>query len=313
MAVLGEEAFVDGDNDYISDDSSFYGDDNLRQSLSELAEAFDPATYWPTHALRIATIAATASAKAAAAAASTTTNAQDLYNPYADLVSCRQLSEPVSAFLARLPPSSTQSTSIGSPWIRIANARSPRRATAEDWAGFTAAGTQLLETFSSKKAELEASMVGKAKGTLTRKLNPLRQKLETDLLAAARERGCTTGKWMLFPPLGDVDSVWGEVATGTAEGELGVAAKVAAREGEGEVERGEGSLVCVYTKDFADSGDVKRVLLALKGMGLLRDEGRGIYYKCDAFTHLGINSGNEWGLKASFHSSKAMLSDGEKR
>jgi len=127
-------------------------------------------------------------------------------------------------------------------------------------------------------------MPGKAKANITRKVTPLRKQLEKDLLAAAKERECTTGKWMLFPTVEDVDYVWGKVAKGTAEGELGVAAKVAAMENGGEGDGGGRRLICVYTKDFGDAEDVKRVLLGLKEMGLLRGddggEGRGIYYKC---------------------------------
>lgn len=182
-------------------------------------------------------------------------------------------------------------------------------------------------------------MPGKAKATITRKVTPLRLKLEKDLLAAATECGCTSGKWMLFPTVQDVDYVWSRVAKGTAEGELGIAAKVAAADDEGEIEGGKRRLICVYTKDFGDADDVKRVLLGLKGMGFLRGEdggeGRGIYYKCgewyspvlggvdgvcgrvltyvaDAFTHLGINSGNEWGIKASLFSSKDILGNVKK-
>ena len=178
----------------------------------------------------------------------------------------------------------TTSASIGSPWIYIANPHSPSLATAEDWAGFNAKGTELLDAHSAARADIEASMPGKAKGAITRKVTPLRKQLEIDLLAAAKERKCTTGKWMLFPTVEEVDYVWGKVAKGTAEGELGIAAKVAAAEDEGEVDGGKRRLICVYTKDFEDAEDVKRVLLKLKEMGLLRGEdggeGRGIYYKC---------------------------------
>lgn len=33
----------------------------------------------------------------------------------------------------------------------------------------------------------------------------------------------------------------------------------------------------------------------------------------DAYTHLGINSGNEWGIKASLFSSKDILGGGVKK
>ena len=89
---------------------------------------------------------------------------------------------------------------------------------------------------------------------------------------------------MLFPAVEDVDYVWSQIAKGTAEAELGVAAKVAAAGEEEETDGGRRRLICVYTKDFGDREDVKRVLVGLKRMGLLRGEdggeGRGIYYKC---------------------------------
>jgi len=257
------------------------GDDSLRASLTKRARSFDPSTYWSSHNLRLFTIAVTASTKPAKPPPSTSAS---LHNPYADLLNGRQLSETVSAFLTRLPPSVTTSASIGSPWIFIANPHAPNRATFEDWAGFTARGAELLDTLSVARADFEASMPGKAKAIITRKVTPLRKQLELDLLSAAKERKCTTGKWMLFPTVQDVDYVWSKVAKGTAERELGVAAKVAAMEDGGEGDSGARRLICVYTKDFADAEDVKRVLLGLKAMGLLRGddggEGRGIYYKC---------------------------------
>lgn len=123
-------------------------------------------------------------------------------------------------------------------------------------------------------------MAGKSKATATRKITPVRKQLEADILSAAQQTGCTTGKWMLFVAREDVDYVWGKVAQGTAEDELGVAAKVAAAAGG---EEGRERLICVYTRDFEDKVDVGRVLRGLKGMGLLLNgdgNERVIYYKC---------------------------------
>lgn len=118
---------------------------------------------------------------------------------------------------------------------------------------------------------------------------------------------------MLFPIAEDVNRIWSLVAAATADGELGHAAKVATDDGSGN----QGSrLICIYTEDFSDKEDVKRVLKRLVGMGLVNGKGpmgeeRGIYYKADAFTHLGIDSKNEWGLKASLFSSKDVLAEGK--
>ena len=126
-------------------------------------------------------------------------------------------------------------------------------------------------------------MSGKSKGVITRKITPLRQRLEADILSTAQRTGCTTGKWMLFVAGEDVDHVWAEVAKGTAEDELGVAAKVAAAGGDEGRER----LICVYTRDFEEKVDVARVLKGLKVMGLLRNgdgNERVIYYKCGGWS-----------------------------
>ena len=78
---------------------------------------------------------------------------------------------------------------------------------------------------------------------------------------------------MLFAGAADVNRVWGIVARATVGGQLGVAAKVATERGGGAAR-----LVCVYTGDFADRGDVGRVVEGLVGLGLVG--GREVYYKC---------------------------------
>ena len=87
---------------------------------------------------------------------------------------------------------------------------------------------------------------------------------------------------MLFPAERDVPRVWEGVAMGTGRGELGVSAKVATRDEEDEEGRkGKPRLVCVYTKDFGDRVDVRRVVEGLVGRGLVEGGmGRAVYYKC---------------------------------
>ena len=67
-------------------------------------------------------------------------------------------------------------------------------------------------------------------------------------------------------------------------------------------------IVCIYTKDFRDEDDVLRVLQELEVLGLIR-EGRSIYYKSDAFTHLDLYSAtaNKYGLQASLYTSQKLL------
>ncbi|KAJ7218912.1 ankyrin repeat-containing domain protein [Mycena rebaudengoi] len=92
---------------------------------------------------------------------------------------------------------------------------------------------------------------------------------------------------------------------------IGIGAKIAtASKEEGDRSR----LICVYTRDFTDEEDVKRVLLELGRMGFVpaekggsKSKGKGIHYKCDAYTHLDVYAGNEYGLRPSIYSSAQML------
>ena len=120
----------------------------------------------------------------------------------------------------------------------------------------------------------------------------------------------------MFPIAESVNQIWAPVAKAVADGELGHVAKVATDDGSGD--QYQRRLVCVYTEDFEDKKDVKRVLDRLVGLGLVKNtkdttgqEGM-IYYKADALTHLEINRDNEWGLKPSLYSSREILRDGKK-
>ncbi|KAI7526736.1 hypothetical protein KC331_g16785 [Hortaea werneckii] len=68
------------------------------------------------------------------------------------------------------------------------------------------------------------------------------------------------------------------------------------------------SVICVYTFDFTDIKDVRRVLNQLAELGLYgpRDQ-RGIFYKANAWTDMDFKSDNPYKIKASFFSSRAML------
>ncbi|KAK6387707.1 hypothetical protein LTS17_000976 [Exophiala oligosperma] len=245
------------------------------------------------------------------------------HNFYEGMELAKQLSESLTDFLDRLPPSQTPSSR--GHWIYIANPYPPLRKTpsgkvfteAADVATFRQLGTRLLEDFLTTKEQVESQNPGKAAGTITRLLRPERERLDSGVRDLARDSNITTGKWMLFPSSEDVDRVWSLVAQGTLEGTLGIGAKVATSpdpESAGVKDKEGSRLICVYTHDFADKEDVKRVLLGLKKLGLLNGggggdaaEARAIYYKSDAYTYLDISSGNEYKLKASMFSSRDIL------
>ncbi|RAK91890.1 DUF1917-domain-containing protein [Aspergillus costaricaensis CBS 115574] len=223
--------------------------------------------------------------------------------------------EPISSFLARLRPSSTLSTSPTGSWIYISsysyqNPQADIKKLVED-------GTAELRAHENKISQVCAEHAKKPKKTqtpaaLTRELTKHRVDLERSLFALSRETGVVSGKWMLFISPAKVDEVWGVVAEATAKGELGFGAKVAtaaAAAADVAAASGDGGskktrLICIYTKDYEDRADVERVLRKMAELELVDLDGRPIYYKCDAYTHLDIKGGNVWGLRASMYSSR---------
>ena len=109
---------------------------------------------------------------------------------------------------------------------------------------------------------------------------------------------------MLFPRLNDASRYWYKIAEATIDNRLGIGAKISTGLGEAREER----LICIYTKDFSDMDDVRRVLDGLVELDFVSSNNpRGIYYKPDAYTYLDISSGNEYGLPASLYSSRDLL------
>lgn len=116
---------------------------------------------------------------------------------------------------------------------------------------------------------------------------------------------------MLFPTEQDVNRTWLGVCEAVADDRLGCTAKVAtaghSRASSSANATSKVRLICVYTRDFSNLEDVRRVLDELCELGLASREGNGIYYKCDAYTYLGIESDNKYKLKASLYSSRELL------
>ncbi|KAK4099119.1 DUF1917-domain-containing protein [Parathielavia hyrcaniae] len=189
------------------------------------------------------------------------------------------------------------------PWYWIANpkrsAYANGRADPGDFESFSREGHALLHEF-------KATIEGCARNDPIR--TQLREVLKGEIGALTSKWGVTVGKWMLFPKVGEVNEVWRRVCDGVETNRLGTAAKVSTScQVHGDPTR----LICVYTKDFTDVVDVKRVLDALVAMGLVTaNMPRGITYKCDAYTYLDIYGKNEYGLQASMYGIKEMLTQG---
>jgi len=112
-------------------------------------------------------------------------------------------------------------------------------------------------------------------------------------------------QWMLFPQADDVPRAWKLICEAVVEDRLGPSAKIGT---EGLKGRRNQRLICVYTRDFSDQEDVRRVAEELASMNLApRDGSKGLYYKPDAFTHLNLNSDNAYKLTTSIYCTGDIL------
>jgi hypothetical protein len=259
------------------------------------------------------------------------------HNPYAGVHCAWQLTETIDDFLVRLPPSTTNDIEVG-PWIFICNPYIHRKSKMEAQSQYVKGcedeapeedGTDLLRFCQGGMERLNlvtklVDHVNQASVTpvmRTREKNKASLDASRDILALAHALHVRAGKWMIFCSMHKVDEIWEIIARATASNELGIAAKVAARS---ETDPRKERLICVYTADFADAADVERVALKIKHLGLIPSRGKPLYYKpgskhcsaleeystdnlADAYTYLGIGSGNAWGVKASIYNSKDMF------
>jgi hypothetical protein len=216
-----------------------------------------------------------------------------------DVTTCNP-AETVEQFLKRMPVSDRRCAQEG-PWLWI-HAPDQRLQKEAQVCEFTQAGVELLRGYNDQRDEIEHQCRGKTKGIVTRKLKPYSEQLKTDILKLATALNTTCGKWMLFPGTNDVSHDWALVAKATADGKLGQTSKVATWD-----PSRSHVLICVYTPDFNDVAQIKRVLHSLIGLGLRSLTSRLIYYKCDAYTYLSIESDNPYKLKASLYSSRDLL------
>ncbi|MBN9743535.1 hypothetical protein DMP23_21060 [Amycolatopsis sp. A1MSW2902] len=90
------------------------------------------------------------------------------------------------------------------------------------------------------------------------------------LAVEAPERGPVRapGKWMVFVYTADVDHWWALISQAVETGVLGPSAKVATAKPNPNVTNPRARLICVYTADWRDRGDVRRVLRVLRGLGV---------------------------------------------
>ncbi len=89
-----------------------------------------------------------------------------------------------------------------------------------------------------------------------------------------------SGKWLIFVDSKDVDEVWAKIKDATEIGKLGDSAKVATAKPNPVSKNPEKKVICVYTYDWTDEKDVRRVREELRSLGIINK----IPYKTDEDT-----------------------------
>jgi hypothetical protein len=108
-------------------------------------------------------------------------------------------------------------------------------------------------------------------------------------LYAVRKRGqypkatAKSGKWLLFVPVSRVDEVWAKIREATEDGRLGDSAKVATAKPNSNTTDPSKKVICVYTYDWTDEKDVRRIRDELRALGIVSK----IPYKMDRDTTAG--------------------------
>jgi hypothetical protein len=83
---------------------------------------------------------------------------------------------------------------------------------------------------------------------------------------------------MVFVPPSQIDSLWAQIARATHSRTLGIAAKVSPQND------ADSHVICVYTQDYTDSGNVYKVHGGLWRLGLKWE----IWYKLDIYMYRDI-------------------------
>jgi hypothetical protein len=89
-----------------------------------------------------------------------------------------------------------------------------------------------------------------------------------------------SGKWLIFVDPENVDEVWAKIKKATEEGRLGHASKVATAKPSPLAGESKTKVICVYTYDWTDEKDVRRVREELRKLGVATK----IPYKADEDT-----------------------------
>ncbi len=104
-----------------------------------------------------------------------------------------------------------------------------------------------------------------------------------DLDKLAKKSGIISGKWMIYSSEENVNETWKVITRAVLEGKLGPSAKVSTKLQAKEKKINQYA-ICVYTLNYFDIKDVKRVRKELKKLEFKRS----LCYKSDLYTYLDI-------------------------
>jgi hypothetical protein len=104
---------------------------------------------------------------------------------------------------------------------------------------------------------------------------------ENGLDDLARKTGIVGGKWLIHEMEEAINKSWYVIAKSTWKDELGTEAKVSSARNAGAAKE---YVICVYTENYLDSLDVRRVRERLRELGYTQR----LYYKPDLYTYLNI-------------------------
>ena len=131
----------------------------------------------------------------------------------------------------------------------------------------------------------------------------VRKPNQEDVYALAERYKIRRGKWLAFPKSPqEADAVWTRIVNAAIRGDLCNISQVKVSTTN---PREPGYVLCAYTEDFLDERQVEAASHSLKRTIFKMSDNR-LLYKADIFTHLGIYSKNEWGIKPTIYSSKLL-------
>jgi hypothetical protein len=77
-----------------------------------------------------------------------------------------------------------------------------------------------------------------------------------------------SGKWLVFVDAKNIDEVWAKIKKATEAGRLGGSAKVATARPNPNATNPNTKVICVYTYDWTDQEDIRRVREELRKLGI---------------------------------------------